>query len=254
MQRFDAVMDLQNHRISKIIRKVLRAKAWVEFDRSSSLSAGRRTQNTIEALWSWRIEPETFFQSRQPGRADVLLQQAGYREQHKLVVLNPAGYCPSRHWPLSAYEAFARRWQVAYPLTQFVLLLLPAHQEAATYLETRLGDHCLNLTGKADPVEAFEILQRCDFMLTEDSGLMHMAWVQGIPTLALFSSSRKDWSAPQGAWSMCLDSSDLECGPCLLPVCKFDDNRCLTRYTPEFVMACAEKILPHAKPHRHVSA
>ena len=60
---------------------------------------------------------------------------------------------------------------------------------------------------------------------------MHMAWTQGTPTLALFSDSRRDWSAPQGSWSDCLRFlPDLPCGPCGLPVCKFGDNRCLTRY------------------------
>src|SRR5690349_575400 len=34
-QKYDVVIDLQNHRISKIIRILLRAKAWGEFDRSS---------------------------------------------------------------------------------------------------------------------------------------------------------------------------------------------------------------------------
>ncbi len=64
---------------------------------------------------------------------------------------------------------------------------------------------------------------------------MHMAWVCGIPTLALFGSTRSDWSAPQGEHSLCLNSSDLECGNCLLEVCKYGDVHCLSRYTPEFV-------------------
>ena len=83
--------------------------------------------------------------------------------------------------------------------------------------------------------EAFAIINKSYFVLTEDSGLMHMSWVSGIPTLALFGSSRRDWSAPQGEHSLCLNSSDLECGNCLLAICKYGDIHCLTRYTPEFV-------------------
>src|SRR5882672_1039459 len=45
-QRYDVVIDLQNHRISKIIRKLLQAKAWSEFDRSSRILAGERTRLT----------------------------------------------------------------------------------------------------------------------------------------------------------------------------------------------------------------
>ena len=119
-----------------------------------------------------------------------------------------------------------------------------------------LGDACIDLTGQADQLQAFAIVGRARLVLSEDSGLMHMAWVQGTPTLALFSSSRKDWSSPQGPWSDCLDSSDLPCGPCGLEVCKFGDNRCLTRYPAAQVLERAERLARPASrlmrdEHRH---
>ena len=62
-----------------------------------------------------------------------------------------------------------------------------------------------------------------------------MAWVSGIPTLALFGATRSDWSRPLGEHTFLLDSSDLPCGNCMEAVCKFGDVHCLTRYTPEEV-------------------
>jgi heptosyltransferase-2 len=233
---YDAVLDLQNHRFSRIIRKLVWTKAWVEFDRESPISAGERTRKTIEALWRWRISMSTHFKFKSATGMDTLLYKNGYIPGSDLVVLNPAGYCSSRNWPLSSYVEFARLWLKGKPNTQFVLLLLQTHLEKSLYIQRELGDRCINLTGLANQVEAFKIIQMSKFVLSEDSGLMHMAWVQGIPTLALFSSSRKDWSAPQGEWSYCFDSSDLECGACGLEECKFQDNRCLTRYTPGFVL------------------
>lgn len=248
MQRYDAVMDLQNHKISRIIRTLLIPRSWVEFDRSSPISAGERTRQTIEALWRWRITLETKFILRKSLSVDKLLIKHGWRPDYDLVVLNPAGFCPSRNWPLEHYIDFAKRWlEQLNSQTQFLLLLLPALQEKANTIAEALKENCINLTGKASQVEAFAILQKCRLVLSEDSGLMHLAWVQGIPTLALFSSSRKDWSAPQGQWSTCLDSSDLECGPCLAEVCKFGDNRCLTRYSPEYVLKKALQLIDLTK-------
>ena len=242
-QRYDAVLDLQNHKISKVVRKLMTAAAWTEFDRSSPISAGERTRQTIEALWTWKITLATSFQFKDNKfQIDKLLRQNGWKQHYELVVLNPAGFSPSRSWPIDYYVEFAKAWLTHNELTQFVLLLLPAMHHKAKVIADSLGDSCINLTGKANQVEAFAILQKCKFVLSEDSGLMHMAWVQSIPTLALFSSSRKDWSAPQGDWSYCLDSSDLECGPCMLEVCKFGDNRCLTRYAPGFVLDKAKAL------------
>jgi len=241
--KYDMVLDLQNHRISRIIRRLIGAPSWVEFDRESPIAAGERTRTSIEQCWHWKIKLDITFNLRYDN-AKNLLRRNGWKENHRLIALNPAGFCKSRNWPLKSYVSFAKLWlKEIDAMSQFVLLLMPAHEDKARYLSETLGEACIDLTGKANQVEAFSILQQCDFMLSEDSGLMHMAWTQGIPTLALFSSSKAEWSAPQGERSLCLNSADLPCGPCMQEVCQFGDNRCLTRYTPEIVIAHAKKLI-----------
>jgi ADP-heptose:LPS heptosyltransferase len=244
-QRYDAVIDLQNHRWSRLLRRLIHAPSWSAFDKFSPRPHGERARLTIDAIGPWRVNLDTSL--RIPGsaaRAAQLLRTHGWKDDHDLVVLNPAGYGESRGWPLESYCEFARHWRrVRNPRTQFVLLLLPALRHKAEVISTALGSHCIDLTAHADQVEAFSVLGLCTLVLTEDSGLGHMAWIQRVPTLALFSSSRRDWSAPQGTWSDCLDSADLECGPCGALVCKFGDNRCLTRYEPRFVVARAAALL-----------
>lgn len=244
-QRYDVVLDLQNNRISIILRKLLAAAAWTEYDRASPVSGAVRYQKAIQAVRIGDISLQTNFKIH--CNVDQLLLDNGYVDGHDIVALNPAGFCPSRSWPVESYVAFARAWvDKINPSTQFLLLLLPSMQAKADIIAKGIGKKCINLTGKCNQLQAFAILKRCRFMLSEDSGLMHMAWIQGVPTLALFSSSRKDWSSPQGVWSDCIDSSDLECGPCMLEVCKYGDNRCLTRYTPAMVL---ERALPLVKAH-----
>jgi len=243
LQRYDAILDLQNHKISRIIRNLLLVKAFSEFevDLKTTLSAGERNRQAIEALWSWKIDLDTKFVIQNTTSIDDLLKQNGLKPNHDLVVLNPAGSFPSRNWPVENYIAFANLWlSKINPDTQFVLLLLPTLKEKGDYIAKSLGKACINLTGKTDQVEAFGVLQKCSFVLSEDGGLMHMAWVQGVPTLALFSSTRNEWSRPLGEKSSSLDSSDMECGPCGFLVCKYGDNRCLTRYKPDFVV---EKVM-----------
>ena len=237
-QSYDAVLDLQNNRISILLRKLLWVKAWSEFDKYSPLPAGERMKLAIEALGGWKISLDTNF--KLDINIEGLLSVNNWKKDHDIVLLNPAGCFSSRSWPLSYYVEFAKLWIKHINVsTQFLLLLLPAHKEKADFISRSLKDKCIDLTGKANQLEAFAILQKCKFVLSEDSGLMHMAWIQKIPTLALFSSSKRVWSAPQGKWSICLDSSDMECGPCMKEVCKYNDNRCLTRFTPEFVLARA---------------
>jgi ADP-heptose:LPS heptosyltransferase len=79
---------------------------------------------------------------------------------------------------------------------------------------------------------------------------MHMAWATGVPTLALFGSSRHVWSAPLGEHACCLHSGDLACGACMEPTCRYGDIHCLTRYSAEYVVDRAEALIAHAATTR----
>jgi heptosyltransferase II len=83
--------------------------------------------------------------------------------------------------------------------------------------------------------------------LSEDSGLMHMSWVSGIPTLALFGSTWSVRARPLGNHSLFFDSSDLECGACRQEICKYGDVHCLTRYKAEFIFDKAVSLINSQK-------
>ena len=56
----------------------------------------------------------------------------------------------------------------------------------------------IDLVGHLDLIEAYACLQRCQFYVGNDSGLMHLAAAAGIPTLGLFGPTQKDLYAPWG--------------------------------------------------------
>ena len=243
LRRYDVVLDLQNNKYSELIRKALRPKAWAVFDKVSPIAAGERTRLTIEAIGLGKCAPDMAFRLKSTDKGLVLLKEAGWNGSDALVVLNPAGLNATRNWPLQNYIAFARSWLEQRPDTRFLLLGTAFIDKKRVPLKEALGDNLFDLVGKTSPLEAFEILQRTTLVLSEDSGLMHMAWVSGIPTLALFGSSRSDWSRPLGPHSLCLDSSDLPCGSCMDSVCRWGDNHCMTRYTPEQVLRHAFNLI-----------
>jgi len=74
-----------------------------------------------------------------------------------------------------------------------------------------------------------------------------MAWVSGIPTIAIFGSTRSDWAKPLGPHTFFFDSSDLECGNCMQPVCKYGTNHCMVRITPEMVFEKAIALIETLK-------
>jgi ADP-heptose:LPS heptosyltransferase len=234
-RRYDVVLDLQNNRVSHTIRRAALPRAWATFDRQSPISAGERTRRTIEAAGFPLSHVEAGLPLHEPSLGADVLRAAGWDPSCELVVLSPAGAFSSRNWPIERYARFAELWKERRS-AQFAIMGLASLDAKATTLLASLGGYLLNLVGKTTPSQALAIVQRASLVLTEDCGLMHMAWVSGVPTLALFGSSRHVWSAPLGEHTLCLHSGDLECGACMEPTCRYGDVHCLTRYSAEHIV------------------
>jgi lipopolysaccharide heptosyltransferase II len=247
LQQYDVVIDLQNNEFSELVRKIIHPVAWSTFDRFSSKVAGERTRLTIEAIGLGKNEINSDFYFRKHLDPAGMLKNNGWDGTSELVVLNPAAAFPTRNWPLENYVSFAELWLNEFPDTQFLVLGTSLISSKAEYLKEKLSECMISLINQTTPSQAFAVLQQVKFVLSEDSGLMHMAWVSGIPTLALFGSTRSDWTKPLGEHSSFLDSSDLPCGNCMQETCRFGDVHCLTRYSPEFVFEKAYDLIEKLK-------
>lgn len=252
-RRYEVVIDLQRNTLSRWIRKLLRPRCWSEFDRFSPRSAGERNRSTIEALGLGAVDFAARVNLRDNTLGLKILEAAGWNPVCDLVVLNPAGGFPTKNWPLGNYVAFAKLWLTEQsPQTQFLVLGVESISQRAQFLKAQLGDNLINLVNRTSASEALAIVQKARLVVSEDSGLMHMAWISGIPTVALFGSSRSDWSAPLGEHSICLNSADLPCGECMAAICQFGDVRCLTRYTPQMVFTVVSALLEKSKKSREI--
>lgn len=242
--KYGIVIDLQRNTASSWLRRLLSPAAWCVFDRKGMTPATERYRQAATAAGlnlppSWPV-----VQIKNPDAGDFLLRENGWDGKSALVVLNPAGFFTSRNWPVENYAAFARLWISIAPQTQFVVLGDARLQQKAAYLKEQLGDALISLQQKTTPEQAFSILSRVQFVLSEDSGLLWMAWVQKIPGIALFGSTPAARMKMGGSHIRFFTSSDLPCGDCFLPDCKFGDIAlCLSRYTPEMLMDTAQELL-----------
>jgi heptosyltransferase-2 len=246
-RRYEVVLDLQNNIISRMVRKMIMPKAWSLFDRYSPVAAGERTRLTIEAAGLGKCFAVSDFKLINEQEGIDLLQKNGGRRHADLILLNPAGAFETRNWSMPNYVQFARLWSQRFPGAQFLVMGTSFIEAKSAYLEEQLGNTLVNLVNKTTPAQAFSIIQQVKFVLSEDSGLMHMAWVSGIPTLALFGSTQSEKARPLGDFTGFMDSSDLECGGCMLKFCKYGDTHCLSRYTPEMVFEKAVTLVKQIK-------
>ncbi|MVM30913.1 hypothetical protein GO755_12800 [Spirosoma sp. HMF4905] len=244
LKRYDVVLDLQANTYSTIIRRLLAPSAFTEFEKFTPFTAAERNFTAIQrsGLLTYFEHPILPLKRKDLGLQK--LKEKGWDGQKKLIVLNPAGAFPSRHWPLEKYASFAKIWLTKYPNSQFLLLGVQKIAEKAAFLEKELGMNLINLVGKTTLLEAFVILSKATLVVSEDSGLMHMAWAQKIPTIALIGSTDKNRSSQGGTHIVSLTSDDLACGNCMKPDCQFGPiPLCLSRYSAEMIVEIGETLL-----------
>ncbi len=144
-----------------------------------------------------------------------------------------AEYGPAKRWPPEhfaqvARSARARGWTV---------LLLGSANDIGTSAEIcrHAGDACLDLTGRTRLDEAIDLLALSEAVVTNDSGLMHVAAALDRNVVALFGSSSAARTPPLGRRSRVL-SLELECSPCFERECPLGHLKCLRDLEPNRVV------------------
>lgn len=244
LRRYDVTVDLQRNWMTRIIRRIASPRDWGEFDRFSPKPASERVLEAFvnSGFTGLRPRPVLALPPEVREEAFRLLRDQGYDERRKLIVLNPAGAWKTRNWPVDRYVELARLW-LKIESVQFLFLGTGRILDKSAAISNRLGGNVIDLVGRTRPELAMGILQRATVVITEDSGLMHLAWATGVPVVALFGSSRHVWSAPTGPMVRVFHSGDLPCGQCMEADCERGDVHCLTRRSAEEVLHGALELL-----------
>ncbi len=242
------VLDLQRNRWSLFLTRILVPRAWAGFDRHAPRTALTRYLDAAEALGLGRLEPVLAPHARENLllEARARLGRAGWDGGRPLVCLNPAGGWETKQWPLERWAELGRRLEGRG--CQIMALAAAPVPSRFDGLRKALGARLFDFAGATTPGEALALVALASLVVSEDSGLMHLAWVQGVPTLVLFGSTRSAWSRPEGAHTDGFYSEDLSCGACMQPVCGREDLLCLMRVSVDEVEARAASLMRPGTP------
>lgn len=163
------------------------------------------------------------------------LQKLGLpKPQTNILGLCPgAEYGEAKRWPL---EYFAEVANTALGLGWQVWLFGSEKDIPYTAQINQLaGGKCLDLGGKTNLGEAIDLLSLTSAVVSNDSGLMHVAAALDKPLVALYGSSDPHHTPPMNAQAHVLYLG-LECSPCFKRECPLGHLNCLKQLKPQAVL------------------
>lgn len=164
------------------------------------------------------------------------LHKVGLSKPEKpILALCPgAEFGPSKRWPEKHYAAVANdRLEKGWDVWLFGG---PNDQAVAKALNTLTQDRCIDLTGKTTLPEAIDLLSLAAAVVSNDSGLMHIAAALQKPLVVLYGSSSPGFTPPLSTTAVALRTG-IECSPCFERECPLGHWKCMRELMPEKAIA-----------------
>jgi heptosyltransferase II len=175
----------------------------------------------------------------------ALLTKFALHQKQPILALCPgAEFGSSKQWPAAHYAATAKEminqgyqvWIMGSPADEVIALAI------YNALSKEQQAHLIGLCGKTSLEEAIDLLSITDHVVSNDSGLMHIASALNKPLVALYGSTSSEFTPPLSVTAETL-SIPVDCGPCFKRECPEKHHKCLQELHPEKVL----KILTNNK-------
>lgn len=167
-----------------------------------------------------------------------VLRKFSLQPRRPVVALCPgAEYGPAKRWPARYYATLAQRLESR--LWEVWILGSQKDTELGQEIAALCGGSCRDLCGKTALDEVIDLLASVQLVVSNDSGLMHIAAALAKPLIALYGSSSPAYTPPLSREARLLHL-DLPCSPCFKRVCPLGHFNCMMQLTVDQVFGAIE--------------
>lgn len=149
-----------------------------------------------------------------------------------------AEFGPSKRWPAGFYAEVAGE----YLAKGWLVWLFGSDKDApVTRAIAEAAPGCRDLAGRTQLGQAIDLLACADLVISNDSGLMHIAAATGRPVVAVYGSSDPNYTPPLSERARILHLG-LDCSPCFQRECPLGHLNCLRQLAPAQVLEAADAL------------
>ena len=158
-----------------------------------------------------------------------------------------AEFGPAKRWPSRHFAELAQRLVASSRVGDGLgekcaavwIIGSPKDKDVGDEIVHLSNRAALNLCGKTTLEQAIDVIASARLVVSNDSGLMHVAAALDRPLVALYGSSDPGYTPPLSPDATVLNRR-LECSPCFKRECPLGHFDCLTGLSPDSVLAAID--------------
>ena len=155
-----------------------------------------------------------------------------------ILAISPgAAYGPSKRWP-EHYFAQVANHQLSQGWDVWIFGAA-TDRPIIDNIMSATDNRCVDFSGKTQLHQTLALLSLTSGVVTNDSGLMHMAAALNIPLIAIYGSTSPAFTPPLSKQATIL-KLDLACQPCFERVCPLQHFKCMLDLMPDKVIAAMQ--------------
>lgn len=162
-----------------------------------------------------------------------LIDSLGLDISRTVIAMMPgAEYGPAKQWPIKYYQKLT----ALLVDKGYQVWVIGSEKEKALGEAIIAGEEssATNLCGRTELVDAIDLLSCAEQVVSNDSGLMHVAAAVDVKLNVIYGSSTPDYTPPLSDKAS-IHYNNLECSPCFKRVCPLGHTDCLNKITAEAV-------------------
>ena len=180
------------------------------------------------------IKPYPAFQSSDASEQAILQKLGIQLSGRPILALCPGGeFGPSKRWP-EEYFAQIANWKLMEDWDVWIFGSIK-DRLITEKIMTLTQNRCIDLSGRTELTETIDLLSLVTQVLTNDSGLMHIASALQKPLVALYGSTSPHFTPPLSEKAH-IAKLTLDCQPCFKRTCPLNHHACMRDLTPAQVL------------------